>query len=96
MSEIFIEKCTRIIKKEGEDTLNFFLTPNAFSGHITIEDGFNHLCPIDLEAIPDLISELTKMHAETVEAHKKHTAQHQAWMEKVKADEKNVTPETNN
>lgn len=82
--EIFIEKCVRIIKKDGEETLNFFLTGNPYSGHITIEDSFNRITPLDIEIIPDLIEQLKLLQVEVIEGQKKVKAEHEVYMEKLR------------
>lgn len=65
--EIFVENCTRIIRKTDEGTFNFFLSANPHSGHISIEDGFDRVCVVDVEVIPDIIAELQKLHAGILE-----------------------------
>lgn len=58
----FVEKPIRIIHKASEsDTYNYFLDANKDSATLVVEDSFYRMVIIDLDALPTVIEELTKI-----------------------------------
>lgn len=55
----YVQKTTRIILHEAEhEVTNYFVDTNHESGHVSLEDGFQRIVPVDIRVIPDLIEVL--------------------------------------
>lgn len=55
----YVKKTTRILHQETEaEYVHYFVDTNHESGHVSLEDGFQRIIPIDIRVIPELIEVL--------------------------------------